>query len=262
VVFGFALGWLALVVLVAALANWIHIAPYTKPIGPPRLAPGWRWPEFLGTDALGRSNLSRVIVGARISLLVGLASVAIGMAVGVPIGLAAGYFRRWTDVTVGIVTDTLLALPPLMLLIAMTTTLGATLPVLIAGLALVSVPTFVRLTRANTLALSQREYVLASRAMGARHIRIMVRQILPNLRVVLLSYACLLVAVLIVAEGSLSFLGIGIPPPNPSWGAMIAKGKDDLATSPSLVFVPAAVMLLTVFALNVIGDRLSERGTR
>lgn len=254
-----AIGWLALVGLLAIFADLLPIPSYDVRIDRPALGPSWDLAGLLGTDALGRSTLSRLIYGARVSLAVGVVSVLIGMVIGGVLGLLAGYLRGWFEKVVIIITDSLLAYPPLVLLLAITSTLGSSLRSLVISLGLLCVPSFARLARANTLAFAQREFVTASRALGGRALRIVFREILPNVVLPVASYAFVIAAVVIVAEGSLSFLGLGIPPPSPSWGGMISTAKDRLGTQPHLVFIPAVTMFLTIFALNVVGDRARTR---
>jgi peptide/nickel transport system permease protein len=176
--------------------------------------------------------------------------------------MLGGYFQKRTDSGVRLLSDTMLAFPPLILLMALTAVFTPGLRTLMAGLSLIIIPSFIRLARANTLTWTAREFVLAARNMGAGHGRILGREILPNVLPPLLAYLPIVMAALIVAEGSLSFLGLGIPPPTPSWGGMISDGKDSLATAPHLVFVPAAVIFCTVFALNQAGDHLRGRFDR
>jgi peptide/nickel transport system permease protein len=255
----FAIAWLTLIALLAIFADLVPLEPYDQTIGSPAAGPGRGFSMWLGTDGLGRSNMSRVIYGARVSLAVGFISVAIGMITGGLLGLLAGYLRGRFEKFVNILTDTSLAFPPLVLLLAITATLGSSVRTLVISLGVLSVPTFTRLARANTLAFAQREFVLASRALGARVRRVVFRELLPNVALPVASYAFVVAAVVIVAEGSLSFLGLGLPPPTPSWGGMIASGRDRLESDPWVVFVPAAVMFLTIFSLNVVGDRARTR---
>jgi peptide/nickel transport system permease protein len=159
-------------------------------------------------------------------------------------------------------TDALLAFPPLVLLLAISSILRPSFGTLLFGLTVLVIPTFARLARANTLNWASREFVLAARNMGASRLRIAFREILPNLAPPILAYLPTVVAALIVAEGSLSFLGLGLPSPTPSWGSMIADGKDFLRTDPDLVLIPAATIFLTIFALNQVGDRARARFDR
>jgi peptide/nickel transport system permease protein len=253
-----AVSWLTMLVLAAIFADLLPIRGFEKVVGDSATGPGFTR-EFLGTDQIGRSLVSRVVYGARASLAVSVGAVVIGAIVGCLMGLVSGFYKGAWDYIFSIVTNSILAFPALVLLMALAATVGTNLWTLIIGLAVLSVPTFARLARTNTAAYSEREFVLAARALGITNRRILFREILPNIVPVLLSYISLLLAVLIIAEGSLSFLGIGVPAPTPSWGGMISAGRQRLQDSPHVVFVPGAVMFLTVFALNVAGERLRAR---
>lgn len=254
----FASAWVLLLVVVAITVDWLPLADYGRSTGKVLVTPGWHH-EFLGTDTFGRSELSRVAHGARVSMTVGIAASLVAMAIGVPLGLLAAHFRGVVEAIVDILANTVLSVPPLILLLVIAAAVHPRLWTVTAGLSLLVVPAFARLTKANALAQGGREYVLAARAMGAGSGRLLFREILPNAVPPVLSYAVLVTASLIVAEGSLSFLGLGIPPPYPTWGGMIAAGQDRLSTAPYLVMVPSAVMVLTVFSLNIVGDRLQAR---
>jgi peptide/nickel transport system permease protein len=251
--------WVVAVVVAAVLADVLPLKEAqdaSQTFGEPvRARPDLFSAHPLGTDSFGLDLLGGVIYGARLSLQISFGAVAIGLVIGGLIGVCAGYFRGWFDSVAGILTDSMLAFPPLILLIALMVAVQPTVPNLVAALALLGIPTYIRLARANTLTLAQREFVTAARAMGARSGRIILRELVPNVALPLLSYAFIIVAVLIVAEGSLSFLGLSIPRPRPTWGNMINAGAKDLDKHPHLVFVPATVMFLTVFALNRIGDK-------
>jgi len=252
--------WLTALLLAAAFAPQLPIAPYDLPVGEPRLGPQLGSPDlWLGTDSLGRSELSRIIYGARISLVVGAVAGLIGCVIGSLIGLFAGYFGRYIDGSVSLLADAMLAFPPLILLLALASIFEPSLDTLLFALSLLVIPSFVRLARANTMAWKSREFIRAARNMGAGHARILFKEILPNIVAPLASYLPIVMAAMIVAEGSLSFLGLGIPPPTPSWGGMINDGKDALETAPHLVFVPALALFFTVFALHQVGDYLRSR---
>ncbi|MET7400584.1 ABC transporter permease [Dactylosporangium sp. NPDC005572] len=255
-------GWLAVIILAAVFANLLPIPSYSVPVGPPRQAPSWSVDTLLGTDSLGRSLLARCLYGARVSLVIGTVAGLCGFAIGTLAGLLAGYFRRFTDAVLTYVTDSLLAFPPLILLLALSSVLKPSLTTLLLGLTFLVIPAFVRLSRANTLVWTSREFVRAARNMGAGDLRIMSREILPNVLPVLAAYLPIVIASLIVAEGSLSFLGLGIPPPTPSWGGIISDGKDAIADAPHVVFMPALILFLTVFSLNQVGDNLRARFDR
>jgi peptide/nickel transport system permease protein len=260
----FSYFWIVLVVALAILAPFLPIASYDEVVGPPRLPPelGAGVDLLLGTDQIGRSMLSRVIYGGQVSLVVGTAAAAAGVILGMTLGLLAGYFRKTIDWIVSLSADVILSFPALVLLLAITAIFSPSVWTMLVGLAIASTPTFVRLTRANTMSWTSRDFVRAARNMGATDSRILLREILPNVVPSIAAYLPLVIAALIVAEGSLSFLGLGIPPPIPSWGGMISSGAMDLRMAPYLVFVPATVLFLTVFALNQAGEHLRLRFDR
>ncbi|MFT5392491.1 MAG: peptide/nickel transport system permease protein [Gammaproteobacteria bacterium] len=215
--------------------------------------------HWLGTDHQGRDMLSRVIHGARVSLTVGLVAPTIGMFFGLAVGLLAGYYRGRVESIATVVLDVILALPGLVVLLLMSVVYGGSLAVVSISLGFLLVPAFARVSRANTLNFAQREFVVAAKAMGATDLRIIVREILPNVILPVAAYALVVVAFAIVVEGSLSFLGLSVPSPMPSWGGMIAQGREELAVSPHVSFVPATVMFFTVLAFNIVGDTLRSR---
>ncbi|RBY86995.1 ABC transporter permease [Blastococcus sp. TF02A-26] len=252
-------GWLALVVLAAVLAPVLPLTDYGQVAGPPRGKPELSLDGLLGYDVLGRSMLSRIVSGAQASLLVGVVSGLIAFVVGSFLGLLAGFLRGVVDTVISFVTDTLLAFPPLVMLLALASVLRPSIGTLIVSLSLLMTPTFARLARANTMRWASREFVMAATNMGAGLPRLMGREVLPNVLPSVAAYLPVVIAALIVAEGSLSFLGLGVPAPTPSWGGMINDGQDLISRFPNLVFVPAATILLTVLALNIVGDRLRVR---
>ncbi len=256
--------WLVLLVLAAIFAPLLPLGEsedLTKSI----MAPANERPDLLGEYPLGTNNfgldlLARVVYGARASLVVSIGAVLIGMLVGGAIGVVAGYFRRAIDAVVGVGTNSLLAVPPLILLIALATVLEPTLYNIAFALSLLALPSMIRMARANTLTFTQREFVLAAKSMGASSGRVMLREIVPNVVLPLASYAMVMVSVLIVAEASLSFLGLGIQAPSPSWGNMIAEGEGEaFKEHPHIVLVPGAVLFLTVFSFNLLGEKARKR---
>ena len=251
--------WLGLIIVATVFADLLPLADPAKDVGSSRVAPFREWPEFLGTDGLGRSQLSRVIYGARVSLTVGVVSACLGMLLGGTVGVLAGYYRRKLDALVGIVTDTFLAFPALVLLLSLSAVLRPSKTTLVIGLSLVSFPTFIRLTRANTLRFINREFVVAARAIGTKPRRIVLNELVPNVVPPVAAYLPLVAATLVIAEASLSYLGVGIRPPTPSWGRMIADGQPSLRDHFQLVAVPAAVLFLTVFSINALGEWLRSR---
>jgi peptide/nickel transport system permease protein len=253
--FWMAVGWLVLVFVVAALANLLPLPSPTDMDMLERRAPPSA-AHWLGTDGLGRDELARLIHGAQISLVVGLCAPIIGLVLGGALGMLSGYFRgRFGTLVVGSM-DVLLAFPPLILVLAIIAFLGQSIFNLTCILGVLGIPAFMRVARATTLTLSRREFVIAAQALGASHARILLRELLPNVFLPLFAFFLLGVAVTIVVEGSLSFLGLGVPPPISSWGSMIGEGRESLEIAPRLAFLPAIAMFLTVLAFNLIGDTL------
>jgi peptide/nickel transport system permease protein len=251
-----SVAWLALIGLAAIFANWLPIQSPTDMDLLAKRAPIFSPGHILGTDHLGRDELSRLIYGGRVSLLVGLLAPVIGVLVGGCLGMVAGYFRgRFETFAVGGV-DVLLAFPPLVFVLAVTAFAGQSVANITIVIGVLGIPAFTRVARAVTLTLSEREFVTAARALGATHSRILVKELLPNVALPLLAFFLLAVAVTIVVEGALSFLGLGVPPPTASWGSMIGEGRENLDIAPWLAFLPAGFMFLTVLAFNVIGDTL------
>jgi peptide/nickel transport system permease protein len=253
--FWMAVGWM---VLVFALAIFAPVLPLPSPTDMDMLdrrAP-FSALHWLGTDGLGRDELARLIYGARISLVVGLCAPMIGVVFGGALGMLAGYFRgRFESLSVGSM-DVLLAFPPLVLALAVTAFLGQTVFYITCILGVLSIPAFMRVARAATLTLARREFVIAAQALGATHARILLRELLPNVALPSLAFFLLGVAVIIVVEGSLSFLGFGVPPPISSWGSMIGEGRESLDVAPRLAFLPAIAMFLTVLSFNIVGDTI------
>lgn len=250
--------WLAMTVAAAVTADWLPLPPpddqdLADILAPPEEA------HLFGADSLGRDILSRSIHALRISLVAGLGSVAIGLLVGGTIGMLAGYFRGRFESFAMAAMNIVLAFPPLVLAIAITSGAGPALLKVIVAIGVLFVPAFARIARANTLVFSGKEFVLAAHAMGMRHGRIVLGEILPNLIPPLLAYSLLMVAIAIVAEASLSFLGLSVPPPAPSLGSMIAAEQRNVLDAPFAVFFPAAILFLTVLALNMAGEQASRR---
>jgi peptide/nickel transport system permease protein len=213
----------------------------------------------LGTDKLGRDILSRTIFGARISLLVGCATVAVSLLIGLAVGSMSGYFGGWVDQLLMRLVDILMAFPGILLAIALTAVLGPGLDHVVLALCLIGWTTYARLVRGEILALREREFIHAARALGCRPRRIILQHLLPNLLPPLLIQATFGLAAAIVAEGSLSFLGLGVAPPTPSWGSMLNDGRQFLLVAPQLTTYPGLALMLTVLALNLVGDALQDR---
>lgn len=253
--FWMAVGWMIFVFAVAIFADMLPLASPTDMDMLEKRAP-FSFAHWLGTDRLGRDELSRLIYGARISLIVGLCAPVIGLTVGGALGMLAGYFRgRFESLVLGSM-DVLLAFPPLILALAVSAYLGQSIFNLTCILGVLGIPAFMKVARAATLTLARREFVIAAQALGATHARILLRELLPNVMVPLFAFFLLGVAVTIVVEGALSFLGLGVPPPISSWGSMIGEGRESLDIAPRLAFIPAIAMFLTVLSFNLVGDTL------
>lgn len=212
--------------------------------------------HWFGTDYLGRDVLSRVIYGSRVSLLVGSVAVCIGLVVGVTVGLAAGFLGGKVDAVLMRATDAIWAFPALMLALAITSVLGRGVTNAMIAIGVVNIPFLARLTRASTLFIREMDYVTAAKSMGASSARIALRYILPNIAAPLIVQASLLFAAAIIIEASLSFLGVGVQPPKPSWGLDLRTGYQYMSTNLSQAFFPGLAIFLTVIALNFLGDGL------
>jgi peptide/nickel transport system permease protein len=249
-----AIFWLALTMFCAIFADLLPIDHYDKADFGNIARPALEVDEPLGRDSFGRSNLSRVVFGARVSLTIAGITVLCGLVLGSIVGLIGGYMGGTVDYIINIFINSTLAFPPLILLITIIAVFKPSVFSISGALVVLSIPSYSRIMRAQTIALREREFVLAARSMGASTRRILIKEILPNAMLAVAAYTFIQAAVVIVAEGSLAFLGLGIPPPRPSWGTMIADGLLKLKTDPHIVFVPAVVMFLTVVSFNRVGD--------
>ena len=257
------LGVIAAAVVVAAFAPALAPSDPVKNrlldrLTPPMWAQGGSPRHPLGTDTLGRDVLSRLLHGARISLTVGLAAVLVAGVVGVGLGLVAGYRGGWADDLLMRLGDIQLAFPVLLLGVAVIAVLGASLINMILVLGASGWVTYARIARGETLSLKERDFVAAARALGAPARHVVVRHLLPNVLPSLMVVATFSVARTIIAEASLSFLGLGLPPPAPSWGAMLDEGRNYITTGWWLAFFPGLAILLLVLAINLCGDWLRD----
>jgi ABC-type dipeptide/oligopeptide/nickel transport system permease subunit len=248
----------ALVVGAALLAPWI--APYDPLVGNLKDAyltpPGGRY--LLGTDSQGRDVLSRVLYGARISLAVGLISQTVAVTLGVALGLLSGFYGRWVDALVMRLADVTLAFPTLLLLIAVAAAVQPSLVVVFLIIGAVGWAGMARLGRGQVLILRTSEYVTAARALGARDRTILLKHLLPNVRAQVIVAATLGMAAAIMAEAALSFIGLGAQPPTPSWGSMVAEGRDLLRVAPWVSFAPGVAIGIAVLGFNLLGDAIRE----
>ena len=246
-------------VLISLIALFADLMPLRDPleINPDKnFLPVFSKDAWLGTDAIGRDLLSRAIHGARVSLQIAYTAPFISLVCGLALGLAAGYFRGRIESFVGIFVDSILAFPNIVAIMAILFFAGNTLLNIILVLGFFGIPGDARITRANAILFSEREFVLAARAQGASHLRIIIRELLPNVLIPVLSLVLFGMSIVIFIEGALAFLGIGIDPPTPTWGRMISEGFDEITVSPHVTFVPAVVMFLTILSFNLMGDRI------
>lgn len=260
-----ALPALVLIVVFVAAAIFAPIlAPYNPseqffdgltPEGSP-LPPSARF--WFGTDTNGRDQLSRLLFGAQTSLLIGIVANAIAVAIGTALGLIAGYVRGWTGAAIMRFTDLMMAFPPLLLAIALAAILKPGLSIVIMVIALVNWVQFARIIYTETVALSEREYIEAARALGADTKRILLRHLLPHVIPTVIVYGTLGIATTVLLEAMLSFLGRGVQPPTPAWGMMIFESQSYFLNAPWLVFIPGAAILMLALAFNLLGDALRD----
>lgn len=247
----------AFFVILAVLAPILPIQdPVATDWGSVRKPPSFD--HWLGTDEIGRDLLSRMIWGAQASLLAGVVSVAIAVSLGVPLGILAGYFGGWTDAIISRCTEALLAMPFLILAIALAAFLGPSLTNAMIAIGIAAMPIFIRITRGQVLSIAAEDYVESARAVGLSTPKILRRYILPNVLPPILVQATLTVATAIIAEASLSFLGLGQQPPSPSWGSMLNTAKNFLNQAPWMALWPGVAIFIVVLGFNLLGDGLRD----
>jgi peptide/nickel transport system permease protein len=255
-----ALVGMIIVLFFAVLAIAAPILPIADPVATSwsaiRKAPSAA--HWLGTDDLGRDILSRMIYGARASLMAGVVSVMIAVVIGVPFGLISGYFGGWVDMVISRITEALLAMPFLIMAIALAAFLGPSLTNAMIAIGLSAMPIFIRLTRGQVLTVKAEDYVEGARAIGLPDFWIMLRYVLPNVLPPILVQGTLTIAAAIIAEASLSFLGLGQQPPNPSWGSMLNTAKNFMDQAPWMSIFPGTAIFLIVLGFNLLGDGLRD----
>ena len=244
-------------IFVALFAEWI--APYdpTKvDFGATFQSPSWEHP--FGTDSLGRDYFSRVLKGTTAAMQVGVGAVVLAFIIGVPIGLVSGFYRGWIDGIIMRVTDSLLAFPYVILTIGLAVIFGPKLEIALIAIGISIVPRLVRIVRGETLSLREEEYVAAAVASGAKQRTILFRHILPNMRNTLMVQATVLIPVTIIIEAVISFLGLGVQPPQPSWGVMLSRAQTELGDSAYLAIFPGLAIATATISFNLLGDGLRD----
>ena len=252
-----------LLILPALLADVITVHDPLRGVLGDRLTPpawleGGSWDYPLGTDKQGRDLLTRIIYGARISLAVASLTILVGASIGTTLGLLAGYFGGWIDRVISWLIDTFLSLPIVLLALVIVAVIGPSFVTIVTIIAITMWAYFARQVRGDTLAVRETEYVARSKVAGARPWRILLRHVLPNVANTLIVLATLQVGVVILEESSLSFIGAGIPRPNPSWGVMVADGRDQVLIAWWISLFPGLAILLVVLSLNLLGDWLRD----
>ncbi len=258
-----AVAVLLVIVASAVLAPWVSThdplaVNIRHRLAPPAWMEGGSVQHLLGTDQVGRDLLSRMIYGGRVSLVIGVAAVLLSATIGVLLGLGAGYFRGRTDWTIMTLVNVMLTFPFVLLALAVIAVLGPSLVNMIMVLGAAGWPIYARVVRAETMAISEREFVLAGRALGMSHARVIFRQILPNLVSAIVVIATLQVAQVIILESFLSFLGLGIQPPTPAWGNMLGEGRVYMLNSWWIATFPGSAIFLTTLVINLMGNALRD----
>lgn len=262
--------WLLAISFGALFASWLPIQDPVCQLNLPlpctegKTAVKWEGPSmehFLGTDTLVRDTFSRIVYGAQVSLGVVVGAVGIGMSVGGISGALVGFVRGKTESVVMAIIDIILAFPPLVLLLALASSVENRTIWFVAGIiGVLSIPQYTRVARANALAVSRREFVMAAEAMGTKRTTILFKEVLPNVLPILLAYAMVVAARVIVVEGALAFLNLSVPLPKPSWGSMINESRADIKQTLLPTLWPSLALIFTVLSLNMVGDWLQRRG--
>ncbi|WP_419849854.1 ABC transporter permease [Candidatus Poriferisocius sp.] len=254
-----SVGWLILVIASAVLAPWLGFIddPHKPLSGPPEEGPSWS--NWFGTDQLGRDMFARSVWGGRLSLSIAGPAVGIGIVVGGVLGVVAGYFGKWIDLGVSSVVNVALALPALVFALFIVTVLGQSYLNVTIAVTILTIPAIARIARAQALRFAAREFVTVADMMGAKWPRLLFREVLPNVVPALASIAFLAMGIVIIAEGSLSFIGVSVGSPSITWGNILAAGKGRLEDAPHIALITGGVMFVTLMALNFVGDELLRR---
>jgi len=254
-----SVGWLILVIASAVLAPWLGFLddPHKPLSGPPEEGPSWS--NWFGTDQLGRDMFARSVWGGRLSLSIAGPAVGIGIVVGGLLGVVAGYFGKWIDLGISSVVNVALALPALVFALFIVTMLGQSYFNVTIAVTILTIPAIARIARAQALRFAAREFVTVADMMGARWPRLLFREVLPNVVPALASIAFLAMGIVIIAEGSLSFIGVSVGSPSITWGNILSAGKGRLEDAPHIALITGGVMFVTLMALNFVGDEMLRR---
>ena len=254
-----SVGWLVLVIASAVLAPWLGFLddPHKPLAGPPEEGPSWS--NWFGTDQLGRDMFARSVWGSRLSLSIAGPAVGIGIVVGGVLGVVAGYFGKWIDLGISSVVNVALALPALVFALFIVTMLGQSYLNVTIAVTILTIPAIARIARAQALRFAAREFVTVADMMGAKWPRLLFREVLPNVVPALASIAFLAMGIVIIAEGSLSFIGVSVGSPSITWGNILSSGKGKLEDAPHIALITGGVMFVTLMALNFVGDEMLRR---
>lgn len=259
VAFRLAVVWLILMALMATIGPYMPFVQQPNVRNADAIAQGPSWSHWFGTASFGQDVFARVVVGSRISLFVGFMVTAIGILIGGALGLFAGYYKGWLDSLVRLVISVTLSIPALLLVIFIVAIRGQSLWNVILAVSLLAIPALARIVRASTLQVADRDYVKAAQVLGNRRLSILFREVLPNVMPTLVSFAFLTFGIVLVAESSLSFLGLSVQAPAITWGSIIGEGRIKFSDTAHMVFLPGAILFLTVLSLNFVGDQLLKR---
>lgn len=258
-VFRVAVGWLVLMAVMALVGTYLPFIDDPNLRDSSAISQPPSWDHWFGTASFGQDVFARVVEGSRISLFVGFMVTAIGILFGGALGLFAGYYKGWFDSIVRLVISVTLSIPALLLVIFIVTIRSRSLWNVILAVSLLAIPALARIVRASTLQVADRDYVKAAQVLGNKRLSILFREVLPNVMPTLVSFAFLTFGIILVAESSLAFLGLSVEAPNITWGSIIGEGRIKFSETPHMVFLPGAVLFLTVLSLNFVGDQLLKR---
>jgi peptide/nickel transport system permease protein len=258
-VFRLAVVWLVLMALMALIGKYLPFVQDPMARNADAIAQGPSLDHWFGTASFGQDVFARVVEGSRISLFVGFMVTAIGIVIGGALGLFAGYYKGWLDSFVRLVISVTLSIPALLLVIFIVAIRGQSLWNVILAVSLLAIPALARIVRASTLQVADRDFVKAAQVLGNKRLSILFREVLPNVMPTLVSFAFLTFGIILVAESSLSFLGLSVQAPAITWGSIIGEGRIKFSETAHMVFIPGAVLFLTVLSLNFVGDQMLKR---